>query len=179
MSGELFAVPKKTNKHPEHDFQEMAFPYLERALPLLPGEQYASVWGIDNATGKMADYVKFARARRGVRGGPGDLYCFWSGGSSWWELKSAHGTLTDGQKLFRRLCGLARIPHFEAKTLPEIEAQIRSLGLVPRMTAEVWMGLHNLHKRKGKDGSRKPRREAPNRAALNALARARAKGVFA
>lgn len=120
-------APAKPRGKGEWNFQQLAWVFLQKALPY-----GAWVQSIDESA-KRSEIARIRRKASGHLGGEGDIYVFWEATTLWLELKDQSDQRTS-QKAFQE--GIERNRGFYAKvkTLEDIEAACIAAGIPLRAT---------------------------------------------
>lgn len=120
----------RKNSHPEWDLQAVCNSFLAAALPI------GSYWNFIDSGMAAPEYVKIARAKRGIKSGnlDGEVLCLGFPPIKF-ELKVPGGVVSPDQEttmtVWRRNGGGA----FVAYSLDELEAGLRAYGIPLRATA--------------------------------------------
>jgi hypothetical protein len=161
----------------EHKLQTTCAVFLARALP--PDVAWTSV---DPATDQKMTMVAGARRKaRGIKPGWSDLQFIRLGQFYAIELKIPGGRQSENQRLRQTEIESAGAQYAICYSVEDVEQRLLSWGFVLRATsfpAAEYDARREARQAAPKKRTSKPRSEASNRAALNVLARARAKGVF-
>lgn len=126
---------RRRNSTGEWSLQTVLYVYLCRALP-----PHAYVRSVDSGQAAPG-YVKIARQARGILPGQADIRVLCDGISADFEVKAAGGQPTDAQ-IANGAALMRNGGHwFVVRSVADVEAAIRRMGIVPQRTAGVHEAL--------------------------------------
>ena len=162
--------------HGEHTLQQAVATFLARALP--PDAWWTS---IDHGAGKMDLIAGAIRKSRGVKRGIPDVIILHDGRFVGIELKTAAGTVSDSQRTTANEILAAGGTWEVCRSVEQVEGLLRHRGIPLRAgtMAPAEYDERLAERALAPKKPRKPRAEPADRRWLEAMERARAKGIFA